>query len=107
MEETYNIADLKKKLEELTNKEVHLYDKDTNYSIDLDQTRLEQLVKEAFDLTLQQLAVKNLFKSLLKKYIKRELQISEGKALDDLMSKKKEEINNLYNHFVIVKKLVE
>ena len=68
MESPYDIAQLKKTLEELTNKEVHLYDKELggDYSTDLDQTKLDQLVKGAFDLTLQQLAVKNLFKANIK-----------------------------------------
>lgn len=101
----YNIAELKKALEEMTGKQVHLYEKEPDYSVDLDQTRLEQLSKEAFDLTLRQLSVKNLFLKFLKIFIKDQLKMTDGKKLDDLMLSKRKDIDTLYNHYVLVKKL--
>lgn len=107
MPETYNISELKKALEEMTGKSVHLYEKEElETESEINRVVLDDLMRKSFELTLRQLAVKNLFKQNLRTYIKRYVGMSDGKKLDDLILKNKGTIDNYYNHLTIEKDLL-
>lgn len=106
MPETYDISELKQKLEDITGKRVHLYDKENIlYDADLDKVKLEEFMERSFKLVLKTLAVKNLFKTYIKHLIKQLPYIKNQKQVDDLMVKYKKEIDDYFNRMTTVKEL--
>jgi len=106
MPESYDITELKKKLEDITGKEVHLYDKDSlPYDAELDKVKLLDFMQRSFKLTLKTTAVKNVFKQYVKHLIKDLPYIKNQKQVDDLMIKYKKELDEYFEGMTIAKEL--
>lgn len=108
MSEIYDISNLKQALEEITGKQVYLYDKENlpTPMSNIDNKDLEMLTRKSFDDMLQRLAIKNAFIHILKQYIKIKYNISDGKKLDDYIRDNKVLIEKFYNNLVLEKELL-
>jgi len=105
MPETYDISELKRQLENLTGKEVHLYEKeDKFYNDDITKDILEEYMRRAFRLMLRNLAVKNVFKAYLKHFLSK-LQNKNNKQIDDTLVKERKFINEFYEKLTMEKDL--
>ena len=106
MPEVYDISGLKNQLEQITGKKVHLYDDEQlSYEASLDLKTLQDYMRRSFKLTLQTLAVKNLYKNYLRHFIKSLPYIKNKKQVDDLMIKFQKQIDEYYNNLTIEKDL--
>lgn len=109
MEELYDISLLKRKLEEITGKEVRFHDHEElptePYNLTIDNKELEMLLRKSFDMMLNQLAIKNAYKKILKIILKDKYNAKDGKQLDDFIKMNQKTIDSFYNKLVLEKEL--
>lgn len=109
-QEIYNIDILKKTLEEITGKEVRFHDYQElpteSYDMTIDNKELEILLRKSFDVMLNQLAIKNAYKKILKHILKEKYNAKDGKQLDDFIRNNQKTIDKYYNKLVLEKDLL-